>query len=152
MKTTSNLNASLTSWLNYLRGLYSMARSLFSSTSRPSQSVLALGTSPDMDDVRVSMAILLRTRDEDDSTTLAVKNVMTKLWFNGSVPLLLDLSAEGVVRYYNDIVLPSYDGGTLMGAELRDLETLAVFMRTVRIIKNIYHDNGWLDAPTEFMS
>jgi|DEB0MinimDraft_3_1074331.scaffolds.fasta_scaffold02483_9 hypothetical protein len=152
MKTISNLNESLTSSWKFLRGLYSMARSFFSFTSQPSRSVHVLDTSLDMHEVRVAMAILLRTREEDDSATIAVKNVLTKLWLSSDALHLLDLSADGVVMYYNDKVLAMYDSNTLMGAELRELETLAVFLRAVRAIKNIYCDNGWLDAPTKFMA
>jgi len=152
MKKISNLNESLTSSWRFLRGLYSMARFFFLSTSQPSRLVHVLDMSRDMHEVRVAMAILLRTREEDDSATIAVKNVLTKFWLNGDLLYLLPLSADGVVMYYNDKVLAMYDSSTLMGAELRDLETLAVFLRAVRAIKNIYFDNGWLDAPTKFMS
>jgi hypothetical protein len=146
MKTISNLNASLTSWLNYLRGLYSMVRSLCSSTSQHSQSVHVSDTYRNiMDDIRIGMATLLRSNEDDDASTIAVKNAMTRLWFKGKIPQLIDLTADGVVTYYKEVVLPEWEDSGLMEHELNQLDCLAVFMRTTSMVKKMYYEHGWLD-------
>ena len=155
MKTThTNINPrkSLRLLLKYLRGLFfTVARSL-SLLRQSKQLVHSLGPSPDMDDVRLGMISLLREDDYDDSSTRAVKIVLLKAWNNGEIPLLLDLSAEGIVRYYRDNIITKYPEGVLMHEILKDYETMAVFLRGVRVIKNEYMINGWIAPPKSFLA
>ena len=105
-----------------------------------------------MDDVRLGMISLLRENDYDDSSTRAVKIVLLKAWNNGEIPLLIDLSAEGIVRYYRDNIITKYPEGVLMHEILKDYETMAVFLRGVRVIKNEYMINGWIAPPKSFLA
>jgi hypothetical protein len=110
-----------------------------------------------MDDVRMGLVVLLRTRDDDDANVIAVKTAVTKLWGMGEMPLLTSLNAEALVVYYNEKIIPMFgtsrDGdNNLMVSVLLEYESLAVFMRTVKAIKNVYFNSGWLDEPSDFLS
>lgn len=153
----TNLVANLRSLWKRLPGLSFTGRRSFLYTSSPSRSVRALDDAETMDDVRMSLVVLLRTRDDDDANVIAVKTAVAKLWGMGEMPLLTSLNAEALVVYYNEKIIPlfgtSRDGdNNLMVSVLLEYESLAVFMRTVKAIKNVYFNSGWLDEPSDFLS
>ena len=107
-----------------------------------------------MNDVRMGLVVLLRTREDDDANVIAVKNVVTKLWSDGSMPLLVSLNAEALVVYYYEKMVPdsAMSPGALRESVLMEYNSLAVFIRMVKAIKKIYFDAGWLDEPQDFLS
>lgn len=153
----TNLVANLRSLWKRLPGLSFTGRRFFSYTSSPIRSVHVLDNGETMDDVRMGLVVLLRTRDDDDANVIAVKTAVAKLWGMGEMPLLTSLNAEALVVYYNEKIIPLFgasrdEDNNLMVSVLLEYESLAVFMRMVKAIKNVYFNSGWLDEPSDFLS
>jgi hypothetical protein len=156
MKTkTTNRAANRPFLWKLLQRLFSTAPPFLSFISRRPPSVRVLETdSNSMNDVRMGLVILLRTREDDDANVIAVKNVVTKLWSDGSMPLLVSLNAEALVVYYYEKMVPdsAMSPSALRESVLMEYNSLAVFIRMVKAIKKIYFDAGWLDEPQDFLS
>lgn len=153
--TTSNRDANRPFLWKLLQQLFSTVPPFLSFISRRPPSVRALETdSNTMNDVRMGLVVLLRTREDDDANVIAVKNVVTKLWGDGSMPLLVSLNAEALVVYYYEKIVPdsAMSPNALQESVLMEYSSLAVFLRMVKAIKKIYFDAGWLDEPQDFLS
>jgi hypothetical protein len=156
MKTkTTNRAANRPLLWKLLQRFFYMAQPFLSFISRRPPLARVLETdSNTMNDVRMGLVILLRTREDDDANVIAVKNVVTKLWSDGSMPLLVSLNAEALVVYYYEKMVPdsAMSPSALRESVLMEYNSLAVFIRMVKAIKKIYFDAGWLDEPQDFLS
>lgn len=156
MKTTTSNRAANRPFLwKLLQQLFSTVPPFLSFISRRPPLVRVLETdSNSMNDVRMGLVVLLRTREDDDANVIAVKNVVTKLWSDGSMPLLVSLNAEALVVYYYEKIVPesAMSRNALQESVLMEYSSLAVFLRMVKAIKKIYFDAGWLDEPQDFLS
>lgn len=153
--TTSNRDANRPFLWKLLQQLFSMVPPFLSFILRRPPLVRVLETdSNSMNDVRMGLVVLLRTREDDDANVIAVKNVVTKLWSDGSMPLLVSLNAEALVVYYYEKIVPesAMSRNALQESVLMEYSSLAVFLRMVKAIKKIYFDAGWLDEPQDFLS
>lgn len=149
--TTSNHQRSRASlWKRLLGWCYTSCRSICSYIFQEERLAHSFEASEQMHELRKAIAVMLHDDVHDTNTESAVKELVTNVWLGGGMPLLLDLSAEGLVRYYNERVV-QVENVSENAQYLRDFEALAVFLRVVRLAKGIYYEHGLLDAPTKFM-